>query len=206
MPRKKREKDSSNAPAEAPAEPKIKVAGIPIDLSKYMPQIQEQFNQMFDERFSEKMKELTSTIQNTITETVQNLRTINPSPATPPTPTPEASPTSPAVTPTPPESPENTQLTESVQTQTEQPNPILQAILAKVLTGGSGGFVDKLKEYAEIKQAAEIVSGGSMTPKDIFDLYRSGMLDSMRMLTVMTRKKFPKIPAEELKTFEEISE
>ena len=201
MPRKKREKDSSNAPAEAPAEPKIKVAGIPIDLSKYMPQIQEQFNQMFDERFNEKMKELTSTIQNTITETVQNLRKIDSSPAAPPSPTPEASPASPADTPTPPTSPENTQPTES-----GQPNPIFQALLAKILTGGSGGFGDKLKEYAEIKQAAEIVSGGSMTPKDIFDLYRSGMLDSMRMLTVMTRKKFPEIPAEELKTFEMMSE
>jgi len=61
----------------------------------------------------------------------------------------------------------------------------LQSIL------GRRGIEDELKRFAEIKQLAEAISGGGLNPMEVFKVYRYGLLDSMRMLYLMTRKKFP---------------
>jgi len=45
------------------------------------------------------------------------------------------------------------------------------------LGGGSKSFADKLKEYAEIKQAAEVISGGGLSTSDVIRM----MLGSMNI-------------------------
>jgi hypothetical protein len=61
----------------------------------------------------------------------------------------------------------------------------LQSIL------GRRGIEDELKRFAEVKQLAEAISGGGLNPMEVFKVYRYGLLDSIRMLYLMTRKKFP---------------
>jgi hypothetical protein len=68
---------------------------------------------------------------------------------------------------------------------------ILVAQFLQNVLGGRRGIEDELKRFAEIKQLAEAISGGGLSPTEIFKVYRYGMLDTMRMLYLMTRKKFP---------------
>jgi len=56
--------------------------------------------------------------------------------------------------------------------------------------GGRRTLSEELKNYAEVKQFAEAIVGGGIGPMEIFKIYRSGMIDTMRMLSLMTRKKF----------------
>lgn len=82
---------------------------------------------------------------------------------------------------------------------------ILMAQLLQNMLGGRRGIEDELKRYAEIKQLAETISGGGLSPMEVFKVYRYGLLDSIRMLYLMTRKKFPleKLLEEEEKEGEE---
>jgi hypothetical protein len=64
------------------------------------------------------------------------------------------------------------------------------ASLFKTFFGG-GSIVDELKKYAELKSVAEMIAGRSPDPIELFKLYRYGMVDTLRFLYLMTRKKFP---------------
>ena len=68
---------------------------------------------------------------------------------------------------------------------------ILMAQFLQNILGGRRGIEDELKRFAEIKQLAEAISGGGLSPTEVFKVYRYGMLDTIRMLYLMTRKKFP---------------
>jgi hypothetical protein len=68
---------------------------------------------------------------------------------------------------------------------------IIANFLQNILGGGRRSLSDELKYYAEIKQLAETLAGGGLSPMEVFKVYRYGMLDTMRMLYLMTRKKFP---------------
>ena len=68
---------------------------------------------------------------------------------------------------------------------------LLVAQLLQSILGRRGGLEEELKRFAEIKQLAESISGGGLSPTEVFKIYRYGMLDTMRMLYLMTRKKFP---------------
>jgi len=63
---------------------------------------------------------------------------------------------------------------------------LLQSILSK-----RGGLEEDLKRFAEIKAIAESIAGRGVDVMEIFKIYRSGMIDTIRMLYLMTRKKFP---------------
>ena len=68
---------------------------------------------------------------------------------------------------------------------------LIVAQLLQSILGRRGGLEEELKRFAEIKQLAESISGGGLSPTEVFKIYRYGMLDTMRMLYLMTRKKFP---------------
>jgi hypothetical protein len=94
---------------------------------------------------------------------------------------------------------------QQLQVQGPKPNPnpvqgqdvglsqrdILVAQFLQNILGGRRGIEDELKRYAEIKQLAETISGGGLSPTEVFKVYRYGMLDTIKMLYLMTRKKFP---------------
>jgi len=80
---------------------------------------------------------------------------------------------------------------------------ILVAQFLQNILGGRRGIEDELKRFAEIKQLAEAISGGGLSPMEVFKVYRSGMIDTIRMLYLMTRKKFPLEKLMELEEEEE---
>ena len=74
--------------------------------------------------------------------------------------------------------------------QVSQRDLIVAQLLQNIL-GRRGGLEEELKRFAEIKQLSEAIVGGGLSPLEVFKIYRSGMLDTIKMLYLMTRKKFP---------------
>jgi hypothetical protein len=91
--------------------------------------------------------------------------------------------------PQPPQ-PQQIDLTQLGQVGLSPRDMIIANFLQNIL-GGRRSLSDELKHYAEVKQFAETLAGGGLSPMEVFKVYRYGMLDTMRMLYLMTRKKFP---------------
>jgi len=95
--------------------------------------------------------------------------------------------------PSPNPNPNPVQVSQDVQgpVQVLTQRDLIVAQLLQSILGRRGGLEEDLKRFAEIKQLAESISGGGLSPMEIFKVYRSGMLDTIKMLYLMTRKKFP---------------
>jgi len=82
---------------------------------------------------------------------------------------------------------------QSVQVSSVQQNPLLQQALVaginRFLGGGGGSLKDRLREYAELKQSAEIIAGKALEPKDMAWMIFNAMNLAFKMSKGYTPKR-----------------
>jgi hypothetical protein len=157
-----------------------KMFGIDVNsiVQQYMPQLIQFIDSRIEAKLKEYMPKFAEEVRNVILDMLR-------SPSTPQSP-PQSNPQ----TLNPSQASTQINATQIPQIGDSTVRDLIVSGLMRAVFGG-GSITDELKKYAEIRAIAEAIAGKGLDPLEVFKIYRSGMVDTIRMLYVMTRKKFP---------------